>query len=218
MKIIRFQLKRFLVVCVLGCLIIIAQLFWRKQSISNCLLPPEVLGKYEDFLHFIQKPLISLNITYFLCYNTLWGVLKFKGPLPWHDSVELCTLNTEILPVHDTLYSVFEKYKIYISYNPAGGFYTMLPHGENFPSGTLTIFIKDPITGQLIRNGWIHRMFPPTSCEKLHCFPPNLIKKPLPIVKFGRYTVPSPREGIEIQKYLYPSSWWQEITPPNCRD
>lgn len=68
------------------------------------------------------------------------------------------------------------------------------------------------------RIGWKRRLLPP-ACENLQsldCFPPRLIRPPLPMKEFSRALLPVPREGIELQKYHYKDNWWKEIIIKNC--
>ncbi|XP_035219499.1 uncharacterized protein LOC118192611 [Stegodyphus dumicola] len=223
MKIIRFQQKRFFICLIffLAVLCVAHYIFWSadEDDIPECFLPEDDLRKVEKLLIAIHDPLKALNLTYFLCYNSLWGALKMKGPLPWQNALELCVLNKQISAIDEGfLARSFRHSGLSITYNSAGGFYTVFKFGETVPSATLTVFEEDPITRQMRRIGWIHRMLPPNSCEELNCFPPELIAHPLPTVTFGQLEVPAPRDGIEIQKYLFPYSWWKEITPSNCRE
>ncbi|PRD29352.1 UNVERIFIED_CONTAM: hypothetical protein NCL1_29644 [Trichonephila clavipes] len=219
MKTVRFQLKRFLILASVIAFFIIMLILWNSnQELPDCYMSSESLKKLEELLEVTQKPLQDLKLTYFLCYNSLWGALKVKGPLPWQNSIELCVLNKEVAAVDEGfLIRSFKRHNLNIVYNSAGGYYRISKFNELFPTATLTVFEEDAITNQLRRVGFIHRMLPPNACEELNCFPPELIATPIPTVKFGEITVPAPRDGIEIQKYLFPYSWWKEVTPLNCR-
>ncbi|GIY39286.1 uncharacterized protein CDAR_402111 [Caerostris darwini] len=189
-----------------------------NQEETNCSMSKEALKKVENLLEITQKPLQDLKLTYFLCYNSLWGALKVKGPLPWQNSVELCVLNKEIAAIDEGfLIRTFKRHDLNIVYNSAGGYYRITKFDELFPSATLTVFEEDSITNQMRRVGFIHRMLPPNACEELNCFPPELIASPIPTTAFGDVFVPAPRDGIEMQKYLFPYTWWKEVTPVNCR-
>lgn len=220
MKTVRFQQKRFLLVLVVIAFFAVVHVLWNsgRPEVLDCLLSPEALKKVENLLHEIQTPLEDLKLTYFLCYNSLWGALKVKGPLHWQNNVELCVLNKELSGIDEGyLIRTFKRHNLNIAYNSAGGFYTVQKFDEILPSATLTVFEEDPVTHQMRRVGFVHRMLPPNACEELNCFPPELIIVPMPTTLFGKLTVPVPQDGIEIQKYLFPNSWWKEITPINCR-
>lgn len=220
MKIIRFQQKRFVLVIVVIVFFAIVHILWNSSNseVLDCLLSTEDLKKVENLLKDVQAPLQDLKLTYFLCYNSLWGALKVKGPLPWQNGLDICVLNKELSLIDEGfLIRTFKRHNLNIAYNSAGGFYKVQRFSELLPSATLTVFEEDPITFQMRRVGFIHRMLPPTACEELNCFPPELIVNPMPKASFGELNVPVPRDGIEMQKYLFPNSWWKEITPINCR-
>lgn len=192
---------------------------WRNEENVNCFATPSTLKKLDELLGLIQEPLKALNLSFFLCYNSLWGALKVKGPLPWQNSIDLCVLNKEMSAIDEGfLARSFKRHGLSITYNSGNGVYKVTKIDETVPYVTLTVFEEDVITHQLRRVGWVHRMLPPNSCEELNCFPPDLIEKPLPTSQFNNHVLPIPRDGIEIQKYLFPYSWWKEITPPNCNN
>ncbi|XP_055930531.1 uncharacterized protein LOC129960856 [Argiope bruennichi] len=219
MKTVRFQQKRFLILSSIIIFFVVMYVFWNNsQEVTDCFMSKEALKKVEHFLEMVQKPLEELRLTYFLCYNSLWGALKVKGPLPWQNSVDLCVLNKEVAAIDEGfLIRTFKRHSLNIVYNSAGGYYRISRFNELVPSATITVFEEDSITNQMRRVGFIHRMLPPNSCEELNCFPPELIASPIPTISFGDVFVPAPRDGIEIQKYLFPYSWWKEVTPLNCR-
>lgn len=217
---VRRHQKRFLILLVF----VISSYFilhflWSDDESINCFASPSTLKKLDELLGLIQEPLKALNLTFFLCYDTLWGALKFKRPLPWQNSLDVCVLNREMSAIDEGfLARSFKRYGLSITYNSAGGVYTVFKLDESLPHVTLTVFEEDLVTHQMRRVGWIHRMLPPNACEDLNCFPPDLIAKPLPTTTFNKHVVPIPKDGIEIQKYLFPYSWWKEIAPPKCHD
>ena len=68
------------------------------------------------------------------------------------------------------------------------------------------------------RDGWMHRSVP-ADCNgdppdpQLHCFPARLVAAPLERRPFGAHQLPVPWLGFEIQKYLFPNSWFRDYTP-----
>lgn len=221
---IRRHQKRFfiLLIFVISSILIIHFLWSNQESASGCFVSPSTLKKLDELTSLVQEPLKALDLTFFLCYNSLWGALKVKGPLPWQNSLDLCVLNKEISAIDEGyLARTFKRYGLSINYNSVGGVYKITKMNEvnqmYDPYVTLTVFEEDMITHQMRRVGWIHRMLPPNQCDDLNCFPPDLIAKPLPTIKFNEHIVPIPRDGIEIQKYLFPDSWWKDITPPSCQ-
>ena len=49
--------------------------------------------------------------------------------------------------------------------------------------------------------------------RKFHSFPASLAAKPLPTLEFAGLNISAPHGGVELQKYLYPTSWWREVKP-----
>lgn len=219
MKTIRIRLKRFLFgvfILILFCTVNYIYYKWYVDD-SECFVSKETHKKLGKLLENIEEALKALNLTYFMCYQTLWAALKVKKPLPWQKDIDLCVLNKEISAIDEGyLARTFKRYGLSINYNSGGGYYRVFKFGNISPYAKLTVFEEDLVTHQMRRVGWIHRMLPPNSCEELNCFPPELISTPLPKIAFGDYLLPAPSNGIEIQKYLYPYSWWKEITPTNC--
>lgn len=166
-----------------------------------------------------HRLLTSLGLTHFLCYGSLWGQLRLSRSLPWEADVELCVLNEEMALKDEVfLERQFRKHSMKIVYDSTEGKYII--NDKSLPGATveLIVFEEDPMVGMLRRVGWKRRVLPP-DCESLpslNCFPPRLVKPPLPSREFGGYILPVPREGIEIQKYHYPDNWWKEILPKNC--
>ncbi|XP_014289448.1 uncharacterized protein [Halyomorpha halys] len=179
--------------------------------------------KFHQSLHSladrVHNVLASIGLTHFLCYGSLWGQLRSSKSLPWESDIEYCLLNEEII-TRDEVYlaRIFRSKKMNLEYDITEGVYTITD--TDFVGGKvqLIVFEKDPQINMLRRVGWKRRVLPP-DCESLpslNCFPPRLATPPLPLKEFGGYIVPVPREGIEIQKYHYPTNWWKEILPKNC--
>ena len=55
--------------------------------------------------------------------------------------------------------------------------------------------------------------FIPNFCRRI---PARLVQKPLPVAMFHGFTMPVPHQGAEVQKYVFPDDWWQEVRPPGC--
>lgn len=83
----------------------------------------------------------------------------------------------------------------------------------------LHLFVRDALDHeQYRRDDWKGRLMPTSDCEQLDCFPASLVEsRPLPKVYYmPALAVPVPWEGIEIQKYHYPNSWWKLYDEDNC--
>ncbi|XP_066991775.2 uncharacterized protein [Anabrus simplex] len=208
------------------CLSTVALLMWTvlrqthlQKFTQTCHHPEEFqtsLHKLADRTHHI---LATLGLTHFLCYGSLWGLIRLSRSLPWEDDVEFCLRNEE-LSLKDEVYliRVFKKDNLDLSYNSAEGLYVVKDPKFHGGSVQLIVFEEDPLINMMRRVGWKRRMLPP-DCEgmtSLQCFPPRLIAPPLPVKEFGGYVMPVPREGIELQKYHYQDNWWKEVLPKNC--
>ncbi|KAG8259732.1 uncharacterized protein LOC124356991 [Homalodisca vitripennis] len=178
---------------------------------------------FQDGLHAlgdrVHRLLVSLGLTHFLCYGSLWGQLRLSRTLPWERDIELCVLNEEMALKDEVfLERQFRKNNMQLAYDSTDGKYTITDDTLPDARVELIVFEEDPMVAMLRRVGWKRRVLP-SDCESLpslSCFPPRLIKTPLPSREFGGYIIPVPREGIEIQKYHYPDNWWKEVLPKNC--
>ncbi|RZF37652.1 hypothetical protein LSTR_LSTR003063 [Laodelphax striatellus] len=208
------------------CLITAAVLMWTllkystKQNFTQTCHHSE---QFQEGLHNLANRvhlvLSALGLSHFLCYGSLWGQLRLSRSLPWEPDVELCVLNEEVSLRDEVFLSrLFKKHSMQIDYDSTEGKYSITD--QSLPGATvhLVVFEHDPMVNMLRRVGWKRRVLPP-DCESLpslNCFPPSLVKPPLPMREFGGFVMPVPREGIEIQKYHYPDNWWKEILPKNC--
>ena len=117
---IRRHQKRFfiLLIFVLSSILIIHFLWSNQENASRCYISPTTLKKLDELTSLVQEPLKALDLTFFLCYNSLWGALKVKGPLPWQNSLDLCALNNEISAIDEGyLAKTFKRYGLLINYN-----------------------------------------------------------------------------------------------------
>ena len=220
-----FRLKRLLFLLIfIGLMISI--MHWIVNTLSSednvspmCETTPEIKVKMVDLLSRITNILESMNISYFLCYNSLWGALKVNGPLKWDSNLDICLLNEQISNYEEAfLIKSFKRQKMHLSYQASDGIYLVnLQSDGEMPSAKLYLFEEDVSVNKYRRVGWKNRLIPLNSCELVHCFPASLIATPLPKEKFMNFDVPIPRESVEIQKYLFPNNWWEEIGPKNCR-
>ncbi|BET00759.1 Hypothetical protein NTJ_13575 [Nesidiocoris tenuis] len=179
--------------------------------------------KFHEGLHNLAERANSVlnlvGLTHFLCYGSLWGQLRLSRSLPWEDDVELCLFNEELVTKDEVyLARAFRNKNMNLDYDSTEGIYLVTDPSLPGAKVELIVFEKDPMINMLRRVGWKRRVLPP-DCESLpslNCFPPRLALPPLPQREFGGFVVPVPREGIEIQKYHYPTNWWKEILPKNC--
>jgi hypothetical protein len=47
------------------------------------------MNQFEELAQRMSATFEKLNITYFLCYGSLWGALKFQKTLPWDRNVDV---------------------------------------------------------------------------------------------------------------------------------
>lgn len=218
-----FRKRRILlVVIVLGLVYLILILIGTQRSQEReivCNYGPEVQEKLKDLLIRVKTCLDSLSISYFLCYNSLWGALKMQNVLPWMDNLEICIVNDDLAKLEEAfVIRVFRREGLQMNYQMSNGIYDVSDTRQSSSLIKLFLFEKDSITGQYRRVGWRNRIMPPSSCEAIHCFPPRLIEKPLPTATLLNIEMNVPREEVELQKYLFPDNWWRELEPEACRN
>ncbi|KAI1280731.1 hypothetical protein HDE_13342 [Halotydeus destructor] len=190
-----------------------------EHSPVHCYQSADVRSQQKLLLTKMKTALESLPVSFFLCYQSLWGALNAKGPLAWDDSLDICVQNEELSNFEEAyVIKALRSKGILASYSTSVGTYAIRDmYGTGSVTGTVYVFERDPITDFMRRIGWKHRILPPDSCESLHCFPPRIIEKPLPSVSFLDVQVTIPREQVELQKYLYPKTWWKDQTPEACK-
>lgn len=172
--------------------------------------------KMKETLETVVKEVFeTLDVTYFLCYDSLWGALNTNGPLKWHQTVDMCLLNEELTRFEEAfLIRLFKRKGLSLSYRTSDGIYLVT---NNDVKPVVRLYLFEHSDGNYRRVGWRNRLVPPDNCDRVHCFPARLIAKPLPTENFMSLRVPVPREGIEIQKYLFPDNWWLDSQPEQCK-
>lgn len=102
---------------------------------------------------------------------------------------------------------------IHIHYSSWGGFYRVTSGNAR---ADLMIFDTFDNNGYMERVGWEAYLFF-INYKKMHAFPAELIRKPLPAMKFANIPgMPVPHHGLEMQKFHYPYDWWKESKPIGC--
>lgn len=219
----RFSLPRTVISVVIAIILFTTWFVARKLTHRTFTQTCNHSEKFHEGLHSladrVHTVLTSIGLTHFLCYGSLWGQLRLSRSLPWESDIEYCLLNEEIITKDEVyLARIFKNKKMELEYDITEGIYTITDDELSGAKVQLIVFEMDPMINMLRRVGWKRRVLPP-DCESLpslNCFPPRLARPPLPQKEFGGYVVPVPREGIEIQKYHYPTNWWKEILPKNC--
>ena len=166
---------------------------------------------FGELAERMSASLDKLNITYFLCYGSLWGALKFKTSLPWDRNVDMCVIYHQLASIDEhLLYSTFKQNGLSYRYNSRRGKYIV---SYKTVTGEITVFEK--VGAHVERVGWEKRVFPHLYVN-YQTFPYLLIDKNLPKAEFHGLKLPVPHETFEIQKYLYPDNWWNVIKPKGC--
>ncbi|XP_014246966.1 uncharacterized protein LOC106665218 isoform X1 [Cimex lectularius] len=219
----RVSLPRTILVISVTILVLVLYFVVRKLEKANYTQTCNHSEKFHQGLHNLagraHSVLLSVGLTHFLCYGSLWGQLRLSKSLPWEADVEFCLLNEEIITKDEVYFArTFRNKEMQIDYDSTEGVYSVTDSKLPGAKVQLIVFEKDPMINMLRRVGWKRRVLPPDceSLRSLNCFPPRLAEPPLPKKEFGGYIMPVPREGIEIQKYHYPTNWWKEILPKNC--
>ena len=175
--------------------------------------------KYQllDMTFTVHKILDEFSIEHWLMYGSVFGAIRVKGPLPWDDGVEIGFNGSGSFASmkFDEFLSAFKSkglkvnFKRWLTSNVMKIYRNDLPH------------IKADLFAMYKYNRWMKRagletwIFP-LHYNRRHTFPARLVEKPLPEVLFGFFNMPAPKEGIEIQKHLYPEDWWKEVKPVTC--
>ena len=171
-----------------------------------------------DMAHTVHKILDDFGIEHWLMYGSVFGAFRAQGPLPWDNDVDIGFNGTGVFAsmTFDNFIKPFTAkglkvyHKRWITSNVMKVYSDALPH------------IKVDLFALYNYRGWMKRAGLETWIFALNynlhdTFPARLLDKPLPKVPFGNFTMPVPREGIEIQKYLYPDDWWREVKPVTCQ-
>jgi hypothetical protein len=166
----------------------------------------------DDLTDRMNSMLSKLGITYFLCYGSLWGALKFQKTLPWdRNNIDFCVIYHQIATIDEqTLHQAFKQAGLNYYYNSRRGKYVVT---YKTVSGEITVFEK--IGSHCERVGWEKRLFPHLYLN-FQNFPYQLVERDLLKAIFNGIEVPVPHQEYELQKYLYPENWWKEVKPRGC--
>lgn len=195
----------------------------KKRLDADCRVSDAIGVNLRRLMADTDDILDNLKLTHVLCYGTLWGWLKMERLLPWEDNVEFCVVNDELTGHEEAfLIRVFRRAGLSLAYDSRNGVYEVTSIGAESSCGgpvRLVVFERDSSTGETMRRiGWTRRVLPP-DCQlspSLHCFPSRLIERPLPSIVMDGRRFDVPREDVEIQKYLYPDTWWEDVKPAEC--
>ena len=183
------------------------------RSVQHCHTTPEDMDDLINLSKDLHSTLTDLNVTHWLAYGSLWGALRYRGPLPWDTDLDLGVLRKDLehLP-KGKLEMVLANNGMDIRYSSWGGFYRITSKNAR---ADLMIFDAFSNNGYMERVGVESYVFF-INYKKMHAFPSKLIQKPLPTMIFAGIAMPVPQKGLEIQKYHYPYDWWKESKPIGC--
>lgn len=68
-----------------------------ETEITSCQLTAETIVELKELAITLRDTLDSLNLKNFLCYYTLYGAIKNNQPIPWHDNLDFCILNDQLI-------------------------------------------------------------------------------------------------------------------------
>lgn len=51
--------------------------------------------QFTELTSKLKQMLEHLGVTYFLCYGSLWGAIKFERTLPWDRNIDMCVIYNE---------------------------------------------------------------------------------------------------------------------------
>lgn len=187
--------------------------FRSDAKVTKDCTPQDVLTDMLELTYDVHTILNELNITHFLLYGSLWGAIRLNGPLPWDDDVDLGMIEDGKYPSLSTeefLRKFYEK-GTRITNNLSQKSSLKFERDK----GAVDLMIYREYGQWMKRRGWepwvllVHY-------NLHHTFPKNVIKQPLPQLKFGWFTMPVPLNGIEIMKHLYRYDWWVEYKIESC--
>ena len=217
-------------------IVCLVHLVVRNNQVANnlsCLHTPAYQARLNYLASKIHLALKLLDVTHFVCRETLWAGLYNEGARSWDQSVEICLMEKDFYKNDEkTIHSKFNEQGLLLNYDYMEGTFnvelsgghesftpSLAPH-ERDVVGVLNLFqvVSSEESSMLMKhNGWKRKLLP-SNCEteSLECFPSALAQPPLSSIRFGSVSLPAPREGLEIQKYHYPHDWWIQRKIPSC--
>ena len=169
------------------------------------------LKLFAELTRRLSQVFEKLEMKYFLCYGSLWGALKFKQVLPWDRNIDLCIIHHQLMAVDEEhLYETFKKLGLRHSYNSRRGKYVV-----TYKTVTAEVTVFEKVGSHMERVGWEKRFFPHLYYN-YQTFPYQLVDHELKRLPFNGVDMPVPHQEYELQKYLYPENWWNEVKPKGC--
>ena len=184
------------------------------RAFLPCHRSPKHLRELVKLVEDASMIMDSLNITNFLLYGSLWGVCRFRGPLPWDHDADFGIIG-------DERYHAVKKCDFVKAFEAKGirvndDWFTMSYGLKRGPTASLGVFVYVNDGGKMKRPapeswiGFVHY-------NLYHTFPAWMARTPLPTKRFGWFNARVPRGGCEILKHLYPFHWQLEFLPTACK-
>ena len=163
----------------------------------------------------VHQILEENRIQHWLSYGSIFGALRNNGPLPWDDDVDFGILGDGKLSQleHKEFIALFEDAGLQVTDWWTRSGLIQISAGHPYLKVDLMAFYK---WGHWMKRCGYESWIGFYNYNKYHTFPSVLITPPLPKAQFGNRKLPLPRNGIEIQKFMYPADWWKVIPPPQC--
>ena len=169
-----------------------------------------------DLTYKVHEILQRHNINHWLCFGSVFGASRFQSPLPWDDDVDIGVSGARLSEVGpSTLLDALGEAGLQV-FSERWDICSLIQVYDGHSSLHVDLMAFYDYGGWMKRRGletWLMYI----NYMKYHTFPTRLVEEPLPTVPFGDGQMPVPREGIEIQKYLYPHDWWKTVKPAGCR-
>eukprot|EP00117_Sycon_ciliatum_P050255 scpid28294/ scgid35494/ len=184
-----------------------------KLSKLECQRPQKELDSMADLAHRTYRTFDKLSITSFLTYGTLFGALRYRGPVPWDLDVDMGVVGATIDRYSlSQLREAFRKEGVTIHYEQYGGLYKLRRDGMS-----VDIFpYYNTYGGEwMYRHGLESYIFF-VNYRYHHRFPKSLLKEPLPKIEFGGVMMNMTRGRYKLQSYLFRDDWSIEVRPPGC--
>ena len=191
--------------------------YLKLESKVACQRTSVELDRIVRAVHSVDDVLNRLDIPHFLACGTLFGALRSGGPLPWDDDADLIVNADDMRKfTRDQVAEIFKReLNMSVRWRSRLGLYRIYYHDNE---GVDLLLYSD-----YWRNGWMHSVASESWLYFLnyrwhYVFPARLLEPPYEKLPFGGRNMTVPRNGIEIQKYLYTFDWYRTVRPKGCKE
>lgn len=188
---------------------------WLSQGICRNRTARET-ANLLDMTYKVHRILTDMGIEHWLFTGSVFGALRFNGPRPWDDDVDFGmdgdgTLSTMDMPEFQEAFRN-AGLQIVDGWSNSRSF-KILSRNPEFREFKVDVSAFFRYGEWMKRGGWGSWLFF-INFNRYHTFPARLTSPPLPRTRFGSVDLPVPREGIEVQRNIYPNNWWKIVKPP----